>query len=62
MTIVYNKGQYDVSWSSPSDRDDNERTYNGRVVKRDPKHSGYWLLDGIRFTSYKNVTDYIDRQ
>ncbi len=62
MTIVYNTGQYDVSWSSPGNTEDNERIHKGRILKRDPNHSAYWLIDGMRFVTYRAATDYIDKQ
>jgi hypothetical protein len=58
MTIEYNTGKYQVLWT---DTEDTERTYKGRLIKRDPFHSAYWLFDGLKFTTYKNATDYIDK-
>ena len=58
MTIEYNTGKYQVLWS---DTEDTQINYKGRVLKQDPHHSAYWLLDGMKFTSYKNATDYIDK-
>jgi hypothetical protein len=58
MTIEYNTLKYHVVWS---DTEDTVREYKGRIIKRDPNHSAYWLLDGMRFVTYRAATDYIDR-
>ncbi len=62
MTIVYNKNPGGVSWNVQGDDDDTQRTYKGRVLKRDPNHSAQWLLDGMRFKGYRDATGYIDKQ
>ncbi len=62
MTIVYNTGQYDVSWSSPREDDDKERTYRGHTLKRDRFNPRMWIVDYIRFTSFQKAVEYLDKE
>ena len=61
MTIVYNQSPSKVMWNVPDDAEDMEREYKGRTLRRDKFNSRYWLIDGMRFVTYKNATDYIDQ-
>jgi hypothetical protein len=54
------QGIYSIPWTNFIEEEDKERTYKGRTVRRDKHNSRYWCVDGIRFTIFKMVMEYLD--
>jgi hypothetical protein len=52
---------YSSPWSNFIEEEDNERTDKGRTLKRDKNNSRYWLIDDMRFTSFRKAIEYIDK-